>query len=282
MTYFTHRQNSTLGYPLLIEEALICERCYLLLFIGHLWAVLVSSQFSWFHSTIEGNFRVVGLFLSALNFDVILNNLSNQTTFLQSWLIENRERNESMESRNRPCIAGVSKLGCCEPSPTAIASSTKGRSHSLTTVPPLPSVCITPSPEEAAGVGGLGVSSSKQLGLPLSNAAKPRPRLSIPHIFSHHSSGTSPLTSTPSISSLLTETAAAAARFSFSIPQSMRRGSWSVSLSSGRTKIAAWASRSLALSPLYIYSWSWKRRWPTPENCIMSCSRMMPQPSYYY
>lgn len=157
-----------------------------------------------------------------------------------------------MESRYRPCLTGVSKhSGNSEPSPTTTASTTKGRSHSLTHVPPLPSVCITPSPEEATGVGGSGVSNCKPLGFPLSNAtAKQRPRLSIPHIFSHHSSGQSPLTSTPSISSLLA--AAAARNFSFSIPQSMRRGSWSVSLSSGRTKIAAWAARLYALPPFTI------------------------------
>lgn len=133
--------------------------------------------------------------------------------------------------------------------------SMKVRSLSLTAVPPLPSVCITPSPEEVTVVGG---SSEKSGNQPASNkagsetpekklTARQRPRLSIPHIFHHHSSGTSPLTSTPSISSLFT--AAAARNFSFSIPHSMRRGSWSVSLSSTRTNIIiAWVARLLIFS----------------------------------
>lgn len=127
-------------------------------------------------------------------------------------------------------------------SPSSPAPSTKVRSQSLTIVAPLPSVFITPSPETDAAIpGGSSELSSSNLALPLGNAAKEkltgknRPRLSIPQIFTHHPSGTSPLTSAHSISSLLT--AAAARNFTFNLPHSMRRGSWSVSLPSDRTII---------------------------------------------
>ena len=149
-----------------------------------------------------------------------------------------------MESRNRSCLAEVSVGTTSSPR----TGSTKARSHSLTIVPVPPSVCITPSMEEETIAAGLDseLSSNKQQ-LPLNNTAKGilekkliakhGPRLSISHIFTHHhhqSLGASPLTSTPSISSLLS--AAAARNFSFSIPHSMRRGSCAVSLSSDRTK----------------------------------------------
>ncbi|EFX66989.1 hypothetical protein DAPPUDRAFT_302237 [Daphnia pulex] len=141
-----------------------------------------------------------------------------------------------MESRNRSCLAEVN-VGS---TPSPRTGSTKGRSHSLTIVPP--SVCITPSMEEETIATGLDSElSGSQLKLPLQNAAKGKklptkhgPRLSIPHIFTHSSLGSSPLTPTPSISSLLS--AAAARNFSFSIPHSMRHGYWAVSLSSDRTK----------------------------------------------
>lgn len=114
------------------------------------------------------------------------------------------------------------------------SGSIKGRSHSLT--PTMPTVCITPMPEEGredCDTDSKGVEPAQEIPGQVENkklTTRPRPRLSIPHIFAHQPSGTSPLTSTPSISSLFT--AAAARNFSFHIPSSMRRGSWSVSLSS--------------------------------------------------
>lgn len=147
-------------------------------------------------------------------------------------------------SDNRFQMAGVKKNA--SQSATAPTGPAKGRSLSLTAVPPLPAVCITPSPEESTIVGGSGSNQAGSSNAAIETAEKKlttrqRPRLSIPHIFAHHPSGT--LTSTPSISSLFT--AAAARNFNFSLPHSMRRGSWSVSLSSSRTNIIAWAARLL-------------------------------------
>lgn len=153
------------------------------------------------------------------------------------------------ESRNRFEMAGVKKTRISQTATTSTGS-TKVRSQSLTAVPPLPAVCITPSTEESTVVGGSGGNQAGSNNAAIETPEKklttrPRPRLSIPHIFTHHSSGT--LTSTPSISSLLT--AAAARNFTFSLPHSMRRGSWSVSLSSSRTNIIAWAARLLPVCP---------------------------------
>lgn len=152
-----------------------------------------------------------------------------------------KNRNDSMEP-NRLRLVEVS----AKSEPSSKTGSIKGRSHSLTTFLPMPSVCITPSVEEETVAGGSGsepswndpetsISNATKRIVEKKSSAKHRPRLSIPHIFTNQSSlSTSPLSSTPSISSLLSA-AAAARNFSFSIPHSMRRGSWSVSLLYDRT-----------------------------------------------
>lgn len=170
---------------------------------------------------------------------------------------------------NRLCLMEASAKS--QPSPKT--GSVKGRSHSLTTVLPLPLVRITPSVEEETEAGGseseptlnhpsLPISDATKRILEKKPTAKHRPRLSIPHIFTNQSSlSTSPLSSTPSISSLLSA-AAAARNFSFSIPHSMRRGSWSVSLLSDRAKNKNHRMDSFLLFPSAPCIYSWKPTTP--------------------